>query len=94
MTDTTDRDEAIKLTVVVGALVAEVRALGVKVDNLKDEHVFDLERQLAVLQSQTAASNDRLKKIEEQFTWLTRTVAAEGIALLCGIIMWAIQNLG
>ena len=92
MPDQTERDEIVRLTVVVSSLVTEVKSLSEKVDSLKDDHVFDLERQLAVLQSQNETVNDRLETIEGQFTWLIRTVIAEGLALVTGIITWAIQN--
>ena len=92
MSEPTDREELIRLTTVVDALVGEVRAVGTKVDSLRDEHIYQLEHKMVVLEHQNKTQADKINKIEEQFTWATRAIIGEGLALIAGIVMWTIQN--
>lgn len=89
-----DRDELVRLTTVLSALVAEVKHLTAKVEELKDEHVIDLERNLAILQVRNVELDSRLQKIESNITWLGRTVGGETLALIGGIILWWIKTHG
>lgn len=84
--------QIVRLTTTVEILVAEVRHLTAKVDNLKDDRVVDVEMKLGLLEERLANEGQRLKKIEDSCTWLVRTVVAEGIALVGGIILWAINS--
>lgn len=92
MSDILNRDELVRLTTVVGSLVDEVRTLGEKVDSLRDDHIYELERKMAVLTVQNDAANERLQKVEGHFGWMVKTVIGEGLALVAGIVMWVIQN--
>lgn len=91
MSNSINRDEIVRLTTVLSALVDEVKCLTCKVEELKDDHVVDLERGLALVEARHVDLEDKLCKLQDNITWLTRTVVGQAITLIGGIILWWVK---
>lgn len=88
-----DRDDVVRLTVVVQQLVKEVRNLTEKVEEIRDERVVSLEHKIGLLEERLINEGRRLAKIEDNGIWMFRVVVAEGLALVSGGILWALNSL-
>lgn len=92
MSGLSDREQLIRLTVVLEQLVGEVHDLSDKVESITEERMGDLRKEISDLQSEHAVTKDRCDRLSTVVYGTLAAVGIEFLALIGGLVAWLIQK--